>query len=117
MRKNKWSIKWQLFGYLVTFVAGLLLILWLFQVVFMEEFYKRIKIKEVKDVGQKIEMSMDRDYFVDLLDNLASRKQLCIVLTNEDGEGLQTVRARLRAIKKQHRIDFTIINGENASLT
>ena len=88
MRKNRWSIRWQLFGYLVAFVAGLLVVLWLFQVVFLEEFYKKIKINEVKEVGQKIEENMDKDYLVELLDNLATRKQLCIVLTNADGEVL-----------------------------
>lgn len=88
MKKNKWSIKWQLFGYLVAFVAGLLLILWLFQVVFLESFYKNIKINEVKEVGQKIEASLEKDYLVELLDNLSSRKQLCIVLTNIEGDVL-----------------------------
>ena len=88
MRRNKWSIRWQLFGYLVAFVAGLLLVLWLFQIVFLEEFYKKIKINEVKEVGKKIEASIDKDYLVDLLDNLATRKQLCIVLTNDSGEVL-----------------------------
>ena len=88
MRKNRWSIRWQLFGYLVAFVAGLLVVLWLFQVVFLEEFYKKIKINEVKEVGQKIEANIDKDYLVELLDNLAIRKQLCIVLTNADGEVL-----------------------------
>lgn len=88
MRKNKWSIKWQLFRYLVVFVAGLLLILWLFQVVFLESFYKNIKINEVKEVGRKIEASLEKEYLVELLDNLSSRKQLCIVLTNIEGDVL-----------------------------
>lgn len=77
-----------MFGYLVAFVAGLLLILWLFQVVFLESFYKNIKINEVKEVGQKIEASIEKDYLLELLDNLSSRKQLCIVLTNIEGDVL-----------------------------
>ncbi len=72
----------------MAFVAGLLLILWLFQVVFLESFYKNIKINEVKEVGQKIEASIEKDYLLELLDNLSSRKQLCIVLTNIEGDVL-----------------------------
>ena len=86
MRNNKWGIKWQLFGYLGLFVVGILAILWLFQVVFIEDFYKRIKINEVKSVGQKVEDNIDKKYIVELLDTLSEKNEICIVLTKSGGE-------------------------------
>lgn len=86
MKNNKWGIKWQLFGYLGLFVVGILAILWIFQVIFIEDFYKGIKINEVKSVGQKVEDNIDKQYIVELLDTLSQKNEMCIVLTKLDGE-------------------------------
>ena len=85
MKNNKYGIKWQLFGCLGIFVFGILAVLWLFQVVFIEDFYKRIKINEVKAVGEKVEGNIDKQYIIDLLDTLAMKNEICIVLTQLDG--------------------------------
>ncbi|MGI6664447.1 MAG: sensor histidine kinase [Christensenellaceae bacterium] len=45
--RNK-SIKWRIFQYLLGFSALLLIILWLFQTVFLDTFYKNIKRAEIK---------------------------------------------------------------------
>ena len=58
MKKSKISIRWQLFGYLSLLLGVLLVVLWLFQVVFMESFYKTIKKNEVMDVGYIVEKNM-----------------------------------------------------------
>jgi len=42
------SIKWKIFQYLLGFCILLLIILWLFQTVFLDSFYKRIKLSEVQ---------------------------------------------------------------------
>ena len=86
MKNNRWGIKWQLFGYLGIFVIGILGVLWLFQVVFIDDFYKRIKINEVEAVGEKVEHNIDKQYIIELLDTLANKNEICIVLTKLDGE-------------------------------
>ncbi len=58
------------------------------QVVFLDDFYKRIKINEVKSVGTRIQQSVDNEQLLSILDSLARRKNLCIVLTTMDGEAL-----------------------------
>ena len=47
-RKNDLSLKWKLFMYLLSFSAMLLIILWLFQIAFLDEFYRQAKTSELR---------------------------------------------------------------------
>ena len=47
-RKNDLSLKWKLFMYLLSFSAMLLIILWLFQIAFLDEFYRQVKTSELR---------------------------------------------------------------------
>lgn len=86
MKKNKLSIRWQLFGYLAILIGALLIVLWLFQVVFMDSFYKTIKKNEVIEVGEVIEKNIDNPNVFSIMDTLAERRDVGIVLTNIIGE-------------------------------
>lgn len=92
MKKNKISIRWQLFGYLALLIGGLLLVLWLFQVVFMDSFYKNIKKNEVIDVGGVIEKNFDNPNLLTMMNNLAEKRDVCIVITNSVGQTLYSSR-------------------------
>ncbi|MFV0413903.1 MAG: sensor histidine kinase [Oscillospiraceae bacterium] len=48
-RGKNLSIKWKIFGFLLGFCLLLLVILWLFQTVFLDSFYKRIKMAQVEE--------------------------------------------------------------------
>lgn len=86
MKKSKISIKWQLFGYLFILVGALLLVLWLFQIVFMERFYKNIKKKEIKEVAKHIEKNIDNSRLISIINQSVENKNLCIILTNAKGQ-------------------------------
>ena len=47
-KRRPLGVKWKLFAYLSAFVALTLVLLWFFQVVFLQDFYKAIKINKVK---------------------------------------------------------------------
>ena len=51
MKKKHISIKWRIFQYLIGFSFLLLVILWLFQTVFLDSFYKRIKLHETEKIA------------------------------------------------------------------
>ncbi|MBQ1275407.1 MAG: histidine kinase dimerization/phospho-acceptor domain-containing protein [Cellulosilyticum sp.] len=86
MKKSKISIRWQLFGYLTLLLGVLLVVLWLFQVVFMETFYKSIKKNEIIDVGHTIEKNINSSNLYQIMDNLADSRNLCIVFTDASGQ-------------------------------
>lgn len=85
MKLNKWSIKWQLFSYLAVFIGFLLIILWLFQVVFLESFYKTIKLNEIRESGTRIAKNIDSQNLELLLENVSETKEMCIMITDETG--------------------------------
>ena len=51
---HKISIKWRIFVYLIGFCLLLLGILWAFQIIFLDTFYKRIKSTEIKQDAENI---------------------------------------------------------------
>jgi len=63
MKKNRISIKWKIFIYLIGFCVLLLGILWLFQIVLLEQFYKNIKMSQVeKEAANIIQYVKDGDW-------------------------------------------------------
>jgi len=52
--KKKLSIKWKIFGYLIGFIVMLLVILWIFQIVYLDVFYKHIKTMELEAASDEI---------------------------------------------------------------
>ena len=58
----KLSIKWKIFIYMLGFTTILLGLLWLFQTVYLEDFYKKIKTDELEDACESvIEVIDDED--------------------------------------------------------
>ncbi len=82
------SIKWKIFFYLIGFCAILLILLWLFQVVFLDNFYKAIKINEIKKSGSAIERNIDSESLDELVSRLSISNDMCIEILSESGEAL-----------------------------
>ncbi len=51
---NKISIKWKLFLYFIVFTSLLIFLLWLFQIVFLEDMYRSIKIKSIDSYAESL---------------------------------------------------------------
>ncbi|MCL1905560.1 MAG: hypothetical protein FWG06_00965 [Clostridiales bacterium] len=47
-------LSWRIFVYLLGFAALLLLLLWLFQTVYLDTFYRRVKITEITGAAAAI---------------------------------------------------------------
>ena len=52
--REKISIKWKVFLYLLSFTVILLAILWVFQICYLDTFYKLIKNREAKNALEKV---------------------------------------------------------------
>lgn len=66
-------------------MGALLVVLWLFQIVFMEQFYKNIKKHEVTDVAKRIEANINSSHLISIINQSVENKNLCIILTNAQG--------------------------------
>lgn len=92
LKSEKISIKWKIFCYLLGFTIILLVILWLFQIAYLDSFYKMIKTAEAKKASHEvIEMVSDNDKNKDLteeIDDMAASNNLSILITDSDGKSL-----------------------------
>ncbi len=83
--QGKISIKWKLFLYLALFTAAMLGILWLFQVVFLEDFYKNIKIGQIKSAAESIVRNIDNEDLQTLVTRISQNNEVCIVVSDAQG--------------------------------
>lgn len=88
MKHKKLSIKWKIFLYMLCFMGILLLILWLFQTVYLDTFYKKIKTNELESALSHVEtMSVDED-FSQAVETIAESYDVCILVTDFEGKTL-----------------------------
>ena len=80
------------------------MLLWLFQILFLEKFYTQSKIRDVDASAAQIIYSYKNDKPVDFslkMDEIASKNDLCIEIVNRYGRSMYT---------KEHSVDC-IIHG------
>lgn len=74
-------MKWKIFGYLAAFTAVVLLALWLLQVVFLDDIYRKTKISEVEHTANELLSSVDSMILLEnIADTLARDNDVCILV-------------------------------------
>ncbi len=90
--KNAWnsiSIKWKVFTYLFGFCALLIVVLWLVQTVFLDDFYRAIKSRQISDAANKIEQNIENENLSNVISEVAINSDACIFVISNSG-GLVT---------------------------
>ena len=82
---SRLSIRWRLIAYFALFVAVLLVLLWLFQIVFLESFYKSIKTGSIKNIASNIVASINDENFYSELNRLTRQDVICVHIINQEG--------------------------------
>ncbi len=81
MKKNSLHIKiWQYFLIFSLLILGLL---WIFQVLFLNQFYRIRKTKDIKDVANTLIKYKNRENVAEIIDQEAMDKSVCIEVVNE----------------------------------
>ena len=75
------------------FVAFLILLLWLFQIVLLDDFYRLYKTRQISRTAETLiqNLSQDADTLSELASQLAEHNDLCILLLNEHLDVLLSV--------------------------
>ena len=85
--KKPVSIKWKIFASLVFFIAIVIVVLWLFQVFFLENFYMSIKSNAVKKAASQINEIITSDKDTDKIQTIAKENDFCIeIYENNENE-------------------------------
>lgn len=81
---DKNSIQFKFWKYFVSFAALILIILWLIQIVFLNYFYKSMKINQINKIGDTIISEYGKDNFQETMINYAFQKGISIQVVNND---------------------------------
>jgi signal transduction histidine kinase len=82
---RKLSIKWKLFGWLALFCGLMLALLWTFQVVFLDSFYKIIKTQSLRSSGDAIVRNIDSEDLDQLVNRIVFQNNISVRIVNQDG--------------------------------
>jgi len=83
--KHKTSIKWKIFSYFIGFSLISLMLLWIFQIVFLNDFYKFIKIHQLKAYAQYLSVNIDNITFDSSFGESLVEQDICISVFSETG--------------------------------
>ena len=72
--------------YLMAFVAMLLALLWLFQIVWLDDFYRWNKTRQIRQTADIVADNMENAELSTLVNHMASRSDICILLLDEWGK-------------------------------
>ena len=82
MRKN--SLRFNIWLYFILFSLIILVSLWVFQVLFLDSYYKWTKNRIIMDVANKVSDLYEKDNNTDKLDLLSFNKDVCIEIFDGD---------------------------------
>ena len=89
--KKKISLKWKIFGSFLIFTGILLVLLWVLQILCLNDFYVYVKRKEVKEItedARKLVSAEDSDDLSEALETLALDNGVSLLVTDADGTSL-----------------------------
>lgn len=80
------GIRYRVMMYLMAFAAALLALLWLFQIVWLDDFYKWNKTLQIRQTSDTVTANVDNPELESLIDHLAGRSDVCILLLDQYGK-------------------------------
>lgn len=126
MQVSKWEsrsrhgIRHRVILYLMAFVALLVALLWLFQIVWLDDFYRWNKTRQIQQASDAVAANVDNEALGDLVDHLASRNDVCILLLDEDGKTIHAsddIRyCLIHRMSKQDRAFWCSMASEDGSV-
>ncbi|MCL2079152.1 MAG: HAMP domain-containing histidine kinase [Oscillospiraceae bacterium] len=81
MNLNKLRLKWKIFAFLLGFCVLLLMILWLFQTVFLDGMYRFIRTRELSQAIKTVEREIDSPDLQSVLFRLQSERDILVMPT------------------------------------
>lgn len=117
---DKLKLKWKIFAFLLGFCALLLVILWLFQTVFLTDMYKIIRKNEIKKAIALVEENIDSAGLQTVLKNLEAGKEIIVMPAKEFAPPermMQNDRGRRPPETITETKEFILQDGRTISLT
>lgn len=122
LKLNKLRLKWKVFAFLLGFCSLLLVILWLFQTVFLNDMYKYIRKQELNRVISIVEREIDNPELQRILFKIQAENDIFIASTRDFippyRPGREDFGSRNISLETITEVkEFTLQNGHTVSLT
>ena len=85
---NTIKLKWRIFGFLLGFCLLLLCILWLFQIVFLDNFYRYIRVSEIRSNASIIISHISDEDLPDIVTSLSEDGDFLVDIVNMEGRSV-----------------------------
>lgn len=82
LNRSKISVKWKIFLYIASFALGMIILLWLFQVVFLDSFYRSIKTQQIKETTHEIVDNFNDESLSSFIKSMSENSDYCIRIFN-----------------------------------
>jgi len=92
MNFDQLGLKWKIFFFLFGFCVLLLIVLWLFQTVFLDAFYKRIKVTEIRHGAAEIIKNIESENIGEIITDISDNNNISVNITELNGRSLQGAR-------------------------
>lgn len=88
MKREKFSLKWKIFAYLLGLAGVILAALWICQTVYLDQFYKYIKEQDLEKSVTELEQALKEEDPSDSVKDIARNSELSIKIVDSQGEEL-----------------------------
>lgn len=95
---NRFSIRSRIFCYFLIFTALLLILLWLFQTVLLNDFYKYQKTSMLTSSAESIARNIENADIETLITHISEQNDVCVLIVNENLEALHSADASLGCV-------------------
>ena len=86
LRDRNLRLSTKIWLFFMLFVCIVFLLMWLFQVIFLEWFYESMKIRDTAKVALHLVEYYEKDGFEDKANEIALQNEMCIELLDKDGQ-------------------------------
>ncbi len=90
-RKREPNLKKRAVLYFTAFVLFILSVVFLFQLVLLDTFYRRVKIREINEITSSIKAAVDSEQLTATADSLSVKYRTCILILSTGGESRTVV--------------------------
>ena len=80
MKSRKNSLRYKIWLYLIIFSFSILIFLWLFQVIFLDSYYRWYKTRELISTAEELGSKFSSDNYEEVLDKIAHDSGVCVEL-------------------------------------
>lgn len=84
-KKPRMALRYYVWLYFMAFAVVILVLMWLFQYVFLDSYYEKAKVRDVAKTADKIIEDGEGAHQKSLMVRLAYENNLCIILADESG--------------------------------